>query len=695
MVRAHQADAAAAMRAERHFLLDEFEEAERSLLPHATTTRYQRRLRDYAAAAENWPRVADRSRQLIRERNDPSDRVALGHALQRTEGPSSALPEFLKVAHDTLAERRLRDVAFGAAMEIIGGGRDYGATLEFAREWREALPDSANALWNILFALARLSQHDKAYQLAQEAQPDAATPERATLLAEIYYRAAPRNEAVATIVALSDRFNRNVEALEALSIVSSLGAAKADIGEALGERLAETVATFDQRFPESKALWIAPAPQTAAELGEMLKELAGDRPALQAQTLDAISDGNAPVNAFAAVAPGRVSTTWQELSIMPLGFATTHQDTTDRDTARKALSGAVVLDPSSLVVLEQLPTLVDKLLVALPGSVIANETLDDVDADRYPPGRRIARSEHQLDGSVALHQTSDEAETVAAEHAAQVLTLARSLEILPPTGDGVSDEIQSLYEEDALAEFKVLYATIALAQRLRRPIYTDDRWIREFARANGVGAFGTAALLDILLEHGVISTSEHRDARLGLTARGAWGLSLSQDELITAGRATTFTLDRTLIGAFHDRAAWRARPAERFQDFGAFLAVVFDERPEAFGVWLHRVLDAARAAIPHMRRRWFVEALLLMCWGPAEPRALSDPCFHALVAEMTTLPPYLATRGHDPVLGAINQFLSLAAGRPQNERFLFFRLIVRRLPMQDCFRAIQTFVEVT
>ncbi len=695
MIRADRADVAAAMRAERHFLLDEFEEAERSLFPYATTTHYQRRLRDYAAAAENWTKVADRSRQLVRERNDPGDRLALGHALQRTEGPTAALSEFLKVAHDAQADRRLRDAAFGAAMTITGDGRDYGATLEFAREWRNALPDSSNALWNILFALARLTQHEKAYHLAQKTQPDAATPERATLLAEIYYRAAPRNEAVTTIVALSDRFDRKIEALEALTIVSSLGAAQAEVDEALGERLTETLTTFEQRFPESRALRVIPAPQSAEELGELLKELAGDSPALQAEMLDAVRDGNAPVNAFAAAAPGRVSTTWQALNIMPLGFATTHHDAADRQSAGRAVGGAVVLDPSSLVVLGQLPTLMDKLLIALPGSVIANETLDDVDADSYPPGRRIARSEHQLDGSVTLHPVVDEAEALAAEHVARVLTLARSLEVLPPSGDGVSDEIQTMYDADTPAELKVLSATIALAQRLRRPIYTDDRWIREFARVNGVDAFGTAALLDVLLEHSVISGSEHRDARLGLTERGAWGLSLSQEELIMAGRATAFTLDRALTGAFHDRATWRARPAERFQDFGAFLAVVFDERPEAFGVWLHRVLDAAHAAIPHMRRSWFVEGLLLMSWGPTEPRALSDPCFHAMVEEVQALPPYLATRGHDAVLGAINQFMSLAAGRPQRERLLVFRLIVRRLPMADCFRAIQTFVDVT
>ena len=694
IIRADRPDIAAAMRAERHLLLDEFEQAEAALLPYASTATYQRRLRDYAAAAADWPKVGDRSRQLIRDWNDPSDRLALGHALQHTATPEAAIVEFLKVGRDASVDDSLRDTAFGAAMETVGSRRDYGAILELAREWRNALPNSSNATWNVLFGLARLSEHADAYELARVTRLEAATPERATLLAEIYYRAAPRPEAIATIVSLSDRFDRKVEALEALVIAASLGADPEEVGEPLGHRIGETISSFEGRFPESQTLRSFPAPRSAEEFEAFLKELAGDRPMRQAQLLDAIRDGQAPVNAFAAASPGRVSTTWRRLNIMPLGFATAEHDAADRQAATDALGGAVVFDPSSLVVINCLAEIKDKILRALPGSMITNETLEDVDADTQPIARRVAQSEHHLDGSVTLRGVSPEEEAAADNQAAEILVIAKSLDVQPPLGTGVSHEIEQLYEEtEERAEFKVLAATIALAQRLGRPMYTDDRWIRELARSNGIQVFGTVALLDVVAERGIISTRQHQAARLGLTQRGAWGLSLDRSELIVAGRAVSFGLNRTLIGAFHDRAAWRGRPAERFREFGAFLNVAFDERPETFGLWVHRLLDAAHSAVPHMRRTWFAEAVLVMCWGlgDADPH-LSEDCFHALVEEIKALPPSLCMPGHDAVMGAIQQFLSLANDRPDDERFPVFCLIVRRLRVFDSVRAIQTFV---
>ena len=80
------------------------------------------------------------------------------------------------------------------------------------------------------------------------------------------------------------------------------------------------------------------------------------------------------------------------------------------DAATAAIGGAAVLDPSSLVVLSELPHINDKLLSTLPGSAIANETLEDVDSDLPPAGRRVAQSEHAPDGTVTLREVTPEEE---------------------------------------------------------------------------------------------------------------------------------------------------------------------------------------------------------------------------------------------------------------------------------------------
>jgi hypothetical protein len=93
-----------------------------------------------------------------------------------------------------------------------------------------------------------------------------------------------------------------------------------------------------------------------------------------------------------------------------------------------------------------------------------------------------------------------------------------------------------------------------------------------------------------------------------------------------------------------------------------------------------------------MQRSWVAEVLLLMSWGlgPEDPQ-LSDACFHALVEETKTLPPWLSTLGYDAGLGAISQLLSLVHYQPANERSRFFSLIARRLKGPDVFRAMQRF----
>jgi hypothetical protein len=191
-----------------------------------------------------------------------------------------------------------------------------------------------------------------------------------------------------------------------------------------------------------------------------------------------------------------------------------------------------------------------------------------------------------------------------------------------------------------------------------RPIYSDDRWVREFARAMDVSAFGTLAVIDALHADELLDSQRRTQARLALAARGGWGVCLTGSELRTAAEESKWTLNASLIGGLRDRAAWRGDPAETFSKLAEFLDAVCKNRPDALGTWVARVVDAGHTAIPHMSPSWFAESLLLMAWGldPAS-RKSSDACFQALVDGIKNLPVWLTTLGHDPVLGAMNQIL--------------------------------------
>jgi len=696
IVRAAKPDAEISMRAERLYIEGKVEEAEATLLPQGGRITSLRRLRDYAMAAGAWGRAEDRSRALLIMDNDPVDRLLLAEALRHLDRRADASLEFLKVAHNASAPDDVRDSAYGGAMEIIGDARQYERIRELAEEWLEALPESSNARWNFAFSLARLSRHEEAYELLKDESLEHLNEQRGTLLAEILHRAVPPNEALRRLISLSDRFDRKLESVEALIIATSLKAEQEgkDLTDAIGDRIRDTYATFEERFPDSTAIRSFPAPTTPEEFRELMKETLGDRPQLQAEMIEGIASAHAAVNFLAVVANGGVGATWARLQALPLALATDETDAHEFDAARDTLGGAAVWDSSSLYVVGYLDgDLRPVIETALPGSLIATETLEDADSDVSSGGRGHSETLHDTEGNVWLREVPDEERDVEKRRIDYTLEFARSFAVEPGKGDGVTEELLELYGDDEdPAEMRALVATVALAQRTGKPVFSDDRWIREFARSQGVRAFGTVALLDALAARGLIDEQQRRANRALLARRGGWGVALDREELIAAGREIGFNLDRVLIGALHDRAAWRGRIVRNWYEVDAFLAAVYEEDPSRLGKWVRRALDAAATSIPHLPKSAHIELMLMMAWGLGEDAPqLSGECFLALMEEAKRLPVSYTTLGYDAVLGAINQYMSLLADESDNARFVFFWRLVRRLNFHDQIRAAKAF----
>jgi hypothetical protein len=371
------------------------------------------------------------------------------------------------------------------------------------------------------------------------------------------------------------------------------------------------------------------------------------------------------------------------------------RDAGDYEAARRALGGAAVWDSSALVVACHLRELTGVISAALPGSFVVNETLQDADSEMLLNARRVGQTVHQPDGQVFIREISDKDRERAKAQAREVLQLARSKEVRPARGDGVSEELIGAYYEldDRAYEQRALVGTLALAQRTRRAVYSDDRWVREAARLLGLPAFGTLALLTVLTEEGLITSDQDRRARLALSERGVWGLALTAEELVAAGEVSGFASSDLLVNSLYDRAAWRAQPATRMMVMGAFLNAVYDRRPDAFRDWTREVLKSGMSAAPQLTPSWFSEALLAMVWQPGEKNPiLSDACFQQLVDEIKRLPPDLSTLGHDPVVAVLNRFMGLVADESEERRFLVFRLAFRRLRLLDQVRMLEIFV---
>lgn len=697
LVRAESPATEAAMRAERALELGDADEARRILLPHASTLAARRRLRDYAALGGDWVEAADRSRELLREAGDPRDRLALAEALRQTGDAEAAERELSALAHDGNAPDDARDRAFEARMGLLPR-RDYERVLAMATEWRSALPNSDNASWNLLFALARLARYDEAWQLVREAELAVATPERAQLLAEVLYRAAPRPEALRRLIDLSDLFDGRIEALEALVMLTALDADSADIATdaATEERVRETIEQFPQRFPDSTVIRTIPAPQNPEEVPAFLEALAGDRPEHQRAAANAIRDGVGPVNVLAALSGAGVAGTWMGLGALPLAFGDDASTESDRLAASEAVGKAAIWDSSSIAVSVLLGRDVPEIFrSALPGSEIVPDTLEDADAELASPGTPVARTFTTPEGEHGVAELSPEQLDRELERARRAVALAKSFSKAPGDGDGVdqalADELRKL-ERDGPRELRALVASLALAQRTGRPLYSDDRWVRRAAQTVGIASFGTLALIDALTEREVLDQPRRAEMRLALAGAGGWGIGLSREELLTEARQARFVLTPKLAGALHDRAHWRSRPALYWQELANFLAVVHDEAPDTFRVWVLRALDAMQQAVPEMSKAWTIELMISSAWvvGLDDP-ASSDDFFNALLEEAKRLPSWLGDRRYDPVLGPMQSILAYAGELVPGEEVELFKLMLRRLRGQDQLRAFLTF----
>jgi hypothetical protein len=692
-------EAEVSLRAERAHTLGDATEAQRLLLPYAGRLQSLRRLRDYAASDGDWAAVADRSRELIRRGGaDVRDRLALADAQQHLGHGPEALAAFLEIARDPSVEPAMREAAFGGAMQISGADRDYTAIRDLAREWHEALPESQDGVWNYAFGLARLQEHDEAYTVLIDAGAEPDTIDRATLFAEVLRSAnVPKADALRRLVDLSDRFDRKVEALEVLLIATALEGEDEEEQappEAV-ERVQDAMAHFGDRFPESQAIRAFPAPQTPEEIEAFLKEMAGDQPALQQQANDAVRDGRAPVNALAAVSPYGVAETWLRLRALPLGFCLDALDQADLDAADDAVGGAAVFDSAALAVLSLLPEEArNRMTNALPGSLISNEALHDAGAQHLGGRKPAATTVQDAEGNVAIAPVAAEDHERRQEQLAYVLKVAKSLEARPAVGKGAEEELVRLYEEgQETPDLRAATASVLLAKRTGKTLYSDDRWMREFARHQGVPAFGSLALLKVLAQRGVIAAELLRESRLALAAKRGWGVALSREELIEEGAQAGYYLTPALTGGLNDRAAWRGRPAHTCEELAAFLGAVHEAQRERFQIWVHRVVDAGMSSVPEMHPSWISEVLLLMAWSyGGEQAALSDKTFQALIDEIKTLPLYLKTLGYDPLMGALNQLLTHMEEVSVPNRSQVFVLAIRRLRMGDQLRAMEHFV---
>jgi hypothetical protein len=278
-------------------------------------------------------------------------------------------------------------------------------------------------------------------------------------------------------------------------------------------------------------------------------------------------------------------------------------------------------------------------------------------------------------------------EEVQAEREAitRAVEIAQSLQVEPDIDPGRPTQIDELLrgdgDERALA-FITWPATLAVAERHHRPIFSDDRFVRVHARRAGVLSFGTLALLDALHERGMLTAEQRRAARAALRQSGAMGVGATADELVDEARANGWALSRGVGFALLDPMAWTAPLAvETFRTWGELLRAVFGEEPERLERWVLRFLDAAKQNLPRSSYGFIAEGILMIAWQPFAPDG--GQFVRALLAALRAA---RDTFGwfRDPLPGVARRLAAIESGTGNAEaRGILGRALLRDLDLPD------------
>lgn len=698
IVRTQMPEAEASLKAQTLQREERYEDAENALLPFAADPKILRQLPDLAAVREDWQKVRDRSVRLSDISGRPMDQLALADSTFRAGDPQQAKERFLAVARSQDVAEQLRGAGYSGAVEVAAASRDYEEIRRLAQEWHEQLPSDQNGVWNLLFGLTRVAQHQAAYELFQQEKPDPDTEQRASLLAEILGRSAPKVEALHEIADLSDRYGRQVEALEGFFLKISLEAEQeGDLPIELEDRIRDAWATFPTRFPDQEFMQVMEAPSTLEGFEELLKEMGGgDSARMQKETAEQIIAGERPVNGLAVAAPHEsIGRCWLGLGFLPLGFCMENIDDLEINAASKAIGGAAIWDSSSLFVVGGLGgPHTEALLGVLPGSQIASETLEDADAaiESLPAqGGHETIQDPETGALVEIREHTTESIDRLRVVGEGMLKLARDFVVAPGIGSQSESELREAYEKAKRRAWRAVVASLALAQRLGLPLYSDDRWIRRAARGLGIESFGTVALVDALDGKGVLQAGQRHAIRQRLAASGAWGIEPEGDELVAYANDSGWLLSDALRGGLNDRAAWRAKPANYMRAVVRLLGAVHGARPELFGAWLREGIAAFNEAFPEIEKRRASQILLVLSWDFQEDLGVSPACMQAIVEEIRSLP--WSLRNEAPVPTAISELMEIFSNQPNQVRFSVFMRLISRLKIEDAVNAFCEFVQ--
>lgn len=566
-----------------------------------------------ALERSDWTRALALAEQLCLKTERIADHMYVAMALHGT-GRTQRLREELEVlAGSAEVSSRTRSRAFGWLVSLLDA-RDHVGREQLCRRWGEAMPgDPAGELaW--ARALAVLARHEQALAILDTGRELSVA--RAETLAVLVARTTGVVEAATRVLELLESVDEPSEPL-AINFLGLALQAEDHLPEdsPVLERLGRFLQSYSELFPDSEAIRSFSVPDDPEGIVEAIRTNVGfdDGQSERAQAAsEQVLRGEGPMALLAGLSGRPTSQIWARSDAWPVSFGTLEEVDSERDAARASLGQPIVIDINALTVGASVGSdFLEAAFSAFAGIVVPWSSLHEADrADSRLHSRATEELLYFDAGGVRMVSVSEDDLDRERRIVSQAFAFARRAVVANDADSDQEDRLDALLKDgEKFASLSATSACLSVARRRGLAVYSDDRFVRTFAKSEGIPCFGSVALIEVV----ELPAATYR--RRCLLRNGAVGMRPTAAEIFALVEEAEFEPAGRWLAILFDKWAWNNQTSDRLEASVGFLRRIWVVRPDLLGVWTARVIDAIRAAtdngdVESLSRGVLLQALL-------------------------------------------------------------------------------------
>jgi nucleoside phosphorylase len=431
-----------------------------------------------------------------------------------------------------------------------------------ARAIKEESIDSLEVRWLFVRALYHQGRLDTA--LEEMTREDALVPRseaEAGLAIELYCRGPHTAENLEGVLDIADRFVASEQVSAAAVVAAAELSEHIELQASVLGRIRILLSGFFERFPQSKTLVRMQAEDAEGlmnKLASYLEETFSSQSQQRERIMRDVSLGRLPYD-FVSTLAGRPYATaliQRAAGFLPIASIDTETRSLEREAADQALDAAVVAETSALHVLDLLNRDTDEVLVSFSRVLVPHEVLHDAlaakDALNLPT---IATASWDPDANrpVIINIEEELANTWSRMAERLVERVQRQCEVV---------RLRRMKGEKPPAvgaTARPWLTSIEVAKDRKLALFSDDLVVRAAARAEGIPAFGTLSLLEVLVDRGELREQDLASATMELRRNRAVDLPFDEEQILALAAENRWESGPATL-AFTRPALWRAGP---------------------------------------------------------------------------------------------------------------------------------------